>query len=252
MDVTETTEESAAQMRMVTLPMARSLHLTGRCVPLLAAAVVAACNGESPLVDPPPTTRPIEVPTTPADAIASIQLSSGGTRQFSVLIGTPRSLNVTAFDSQGQEVVLPSAPGFLSRRPELISVSASGLATAHAAGIARIVATLQLPSGNLVRDSLDVGALCSTEKRVYANPSSLVVEVGKTVQGSASVKTCGGLEPLDDTIVWSTFTTTVLSVDPQTGVITGRIPGTGSVIAHGSLYPQWPAQVTVTVIPPTQ
>ena len=232
--------------------MTRFIHLAGRVTPLLAsAALVAACNGESPLVDPPPTTRPIDIPEIPADAIASIQMSSGGTRNFGVLIGTPKTLNVTAFNSQGREVVQTATPTFVSRRPDIISVGADGVATANASGIATIVASLQLPSGNVVRDSLAITAQCSVERRVYANPTSLVVEVGKTVQASASVKTCGGLEPLEDIIVWSTFSSLILSVDPQTGVITGKIPGTASVIATGSLYPQWPAQVIVTVTPPS-
>ncbi len=220
---------------------------------LLAIALVAAaaCNGASPLVDPPPLTKPVTPPSTDPNRATSLTLSARGQRPFAVVLGTPEQLSIIARDAQQREVLLSTPPVYESRHPQIISVDATGVATAMAVGTARLVVTATLPSGNQIADSLDVGAVCSNERLVRVSPKEVLVAVGDTAYSTATLVTCGGRNEIAGNFTWSTFTTTTLSVDATTGAIVGKIPGQGSVTARSTLYPLAAAFVLVTVVPPT-
>jgi hypothetical protein len=73
---------------------------------------------------------------------------------------------------------------------------------------------------------------CTDELGIALEPAETTIRVGETVRARALGVTCGGREREPYKATWQTGNPDIVSVDGETGVITGLAPGTGIVTAH--------------------
>jgi uncharacterized protein YjdB len=92
---------------------------------------------------------------------------------------------------------------------------------------------------------------CTDELGIQVEPERRTIRVGDTVQARAFGVTCGGREREPYTVAWRTANAGVVSVDGETGVITGLAPGTATVTAHEpEVSADWDVgSVSVEVVP---
>ncbi len=151
----------------------------------------------------------------------------------------------TARDANGR-VLTGRATGWSSSNISVATISATGLATAHALGTSRITATVE---GIVGTADLTV-SLIPVARVVIAPPSTSLVE-GTTTTLSAS-----SLDSLDNPligrgIVWSSSDVAVATVSP-TGIVSAIAPGTATITAVapnaglGGSSPSATATVNVT------
>ncbi len=92
---------------------------------------------------------------------------------------------------------------------------------------------------------------CTDELGIEIEPEQRTIRVGETLQARAFGVTCGGKKRSPYEVAWRTTNTGIVSVDGETGVITGLAPGTAAVTAHEpTVSADWAyGTVTVQVIP---
>jgi uncharacterized protein YjdB len=92
---------------------------------------------------------------------------------------------------------------------------------------------------------------CTDELGIEVEPEQRTIRVGETVQARAFGVTCGGRKRSPYTVAWRTANAGIVSVDPQSGVITGLAPGTATVTAHEpEVSADWDVgRVAVQVVP---
>lgn len=92
---------------------------------------------------------------------------------------------------------------------------------------------------------------CTDELGIALEPAETTIRVGETVRARALGVTCGGRKSEPYTVAWRTGSPDIVSVDGETGVITGLAPGTGTVVAKepGVSSDLALGHVTVRVVP---
>lgn len=86
-------------------------------------------------------------------------------------------------------------------------------------------------------DGVLTGSNCTDELRVRIEPSSAQqVAVGAAFTATVALSTCGGSKTVSDAFTWSARDTLVVRVEPATGRVTGRSPGTTSVDVRRTRY----------------
>lgn len=75
---------------------------------------------------------------------------------------------------------------------------------------------------------------CPDDLRQRLDPQSATLAVGQEVRPTVVFLGCAGRTPLDDEVTWSSADPAVASVEPATGRITGRSPGTTVVTPRGA------------------
>ena len=92
---------------------------------------------------------------------------------------------------------------------------------------------------------------CTDELGIVVEPGETTIRVGETARARAFGVTCGGKKREPYTVLWRTASTGVVSVDGETGVITGVAPGTAAVTAHEpTVSADWSlGSVSVRVVP---
>ena len=86
-------------------------------------------------------------------------------------------------------------------------------------------------------DARFLGTACTDELRVDLQPAGeQQIAVGGGFSPRITLSTCGGRERLSDTFTWSARDTVVARVDPGTGRVTGRSPGSTAVDVRGTRY----------------
>ena len=124
-----------------------------------------------------------------------------------------------------------------SSNPNIASVSTSGLVTGKAIG--STVITAETENGKK--------ATCTVA--VIKNITSLTVSASKTtLETGNTMQVTANIQPTDTTekITWSSKNTGVATVDPSTGVVTGKSNGTVEIVAKSSTTGKT-ASVTIKV-----
>lgn len=86
-------------------------------------------------------------------------------------------------------------------------------------------------------DGSVLGTTCTDELRTDLQPrGEQQITVGTGFTATIALSTCGGRERLSDTFTWAARDTLVVRVDPATGRVTGRAPGSTSVDVRGARY----------------
>jgi hypothetical protein len=155
--------------------------------------------------------------------VASVTVSPGS---VSLLPSGTAQLTATLRDSTGRE--LDRAVTWSSSAPGVAKVSASGLVTGVAAGLATITATSEGRSGSATA-TVSVPAAAPVAS-VTVSPATATITVGATVQLSAITKDANGQVLTGRTVTWSVGNAAVVTVSAL-GVVTGIAAGTASVTA---------------------
>ena len=167
--------------------------------------------------------------------VASVEVSPPSA---SLVIGQTVQLTATTRASDGS--TLGGRPvAWSSSADAIASVSPSGLVTAHAAGSATITATSEGRSGTA---TITVSRVPVAS--VEVTPASAGVQVGGTVQLSATAKDAGGNTLSGRTVTWSSSSDAIATVS-STGLVTGRAAGSATITAT-SEGQSGTATVTVT------
>ncbi len=186
---------------------------------------------DTALVTVTSTSTPVaSVSVAPASAVVPV----GGTVQ---LTATPKDANGNALT--GRTVTWSSSA------TSVATVDGSGLVTGVGAGSATITATSEGRSGSSV---ITVTATSVPVASVSVTPASATVQVGGTVQLTATPKDANGNALAGRTIAWASSNTSVATVS-GTGLVTGLAVGSVTITAT-SEGKSGTASITVTAPPP--
>src|SRR5881398_3048948 len=193
-----------------------------------AATITATSEGQS-------GTATITVSTVP---VASVTVSPG---TASVPVGQTVQLTATSKDASGNP--LSGRPvSWGSSNTAVATVSAGGLVTGVTAGAATITATSEGQSGTAT-----VTVSTVPVASVTVSPSTASVQVGQTVQLTATPKDASGNPLSGRTVSWGSSNTAVATVTAS-GLVTGKAAGTATITAT-SEGKSGPSTITVTPVP---
>jgi len=193
-----------------------------------AATITATSEGQS-------GTATITVSTVP---VASVTVSPG---TASVQVGQTVQLTATSKDASGNP--LSGRPvSWGSSNTAVATVSAGGLVTGVTAGAATITATSEGQSGTAT-----VTVSTVPVASVTVSPSTASVQVGQTVQLTATPKDASGNPLSGRTVSWGSSNTAVATVTAS-GLVTGKAAGTATITAT-SEGKSGPSTITVTPVP---
>lgn len=165
----------------------------------------------------------------------------------SLEVGSTRQLTATAHAASG--AVISGRPvTWSSSSPDKASVSATGLVTAHAAGSSTVSATIEGKSGTSAITVTAPPPPPAAVASISVSPGSASVEVGKTVQLTATLKDAAGNTLTGRTVGWTTSSASVASVS-SSGLVTGVGAGSATITAT-SEGKSGQASITVTAPPP--
>ena len=183
--------------------------VTGRYIG--AVPIVASVEGKSAIA---------QVQVTPIPVVA-VRVSPASR---DLIVGESAQLTAEPLDARG--AVLPNrAATWSSNRPNVASVSSSGLVTALAAGSAVITATVEGKSA-VAAISVSAPPIAS----VSVSPSSATLVVGQTVELEAQPRGASG-QPLNGRVVtWSSNHPEVATVS-SAGVVVALSSGTATITA---------------------
>jgi Big-like domain-containing protein/calcineurin-like phosphoesterase family protein len=182
---------------------------------------------------------------------------SEGAAQFSAKAGgTGRSITVTpasATIAVGLTVQLTARTKpaksatytWSSSNTAVAQVSATGLVTGIAAGSATITVRSGTKSGTA---SITVTSAPAPVASVSVAPSSASVQVGATVQLTATLRDAQGNVLTGRTVTWSSDATSVATVSPS-GLVTGKAAGSATITATSESKSGGSA-ITATAAPP--
>ena len=169
--------------------------------------------------------------------VASVSVSPASA---TVLVGQTVQLTATAKDANGSP--LPGrAVTWASSAPGVASVSASGLVMGVAAGTATLTATSEGKSGTATV-TVPVVPVAS----VSVGPAAPSVQVGQTVQLTATPRDASGNALSGRVVTWASSAPAVATVNGS-GLVTGVAAGTASITAT-SEGQSGTAAVTVTAV----
>ena len=173
--------------------------------------------------------------------VASVTVTPGSA---SIQSGQRLQLTATPRDANGN-VLGGRAITWGSSNATVVAVDGSGLVTAGAAGSATITATSEGQSGS---SSITVTSAPVPVASVTVAPPSAGVQVGQTVQLTATPRDASGSPLTGRTVAWSSSNTGVAAVT-GTGLVTGVGAGSATVTAT-SEGKSGTSSVTVTAAPP--
>ena len=91
---------------------------------------------------------------------------------------------------------------------------------------------------------------CTSDLSWRVTPEEAQLAVGESSIARAEAFGCGGREPLDEDMRWTSADPAVASVDPMTGRITAEAPGNTTIIGEDvGPYRIGPVEIPVTVLP---
>lgn len=158
-----------------------------------------------------------------------------------LVVGESAQLTADALDAQGA-VLSGRSVEWTSSRPNIVTVSGSGVITAVSPGSAVITATVEGKAGVAA-----VTVAPAPVSSVSVNPTSATLVVGQTVQLEAQPRDAAG-QPLDGrTVTWSTNRLDVATVT-STGIVAAVSAGTATITASSEGKS---GAATITVQAPT-
>ena len=193
-----------------------------------SATITATSEGKSGTATITVTNVPVATVTV---APTSANLQTGQTVQ----------LTATARDASGN-VLSGRVITWSSSNASVASVNGSGLVTGAGAGSATITATSEGQSG-----TSSVTVTFVPVASVTVNPPSASVQVGQTVQLTATPRDANGNALPGRTVTWASTNTTVATVNGQ-GLVTTKVVGSATITAT-SEGQTGTAAITVTAAP---
>jgi hypothetical protein len=157
-----------------------------------------------------------------------------GPSEFGMHLMVSVQLRPRVVTANGDTVWVTPPPQLVSRNPEVVSVDGSNIITARAMGLTWIVA--MLPGAPTLADSIRVSVVCTLELGSSFSPTEKTLDVGAHFTPAVTLWSCGGHLPLNDVFTWSAVDSTIVRVDPVSGLTTGLRPGRTFVLARGSRY----------------
>src|SRR6266849_2368281 len=159
--------------------------------------------------------------TVTAVPVASVTVSPGSA---TVQVGQTVQLTATPKDANGNPLS-GRAVAWSSSNPSVASVTSSGLVTGVAIGSATITATSEGQSGtaSITVSNVPVAA-------VSVSPASAALQVGQTVQLTATPKDANGNPLSGRTVTWASSNPSVASVT-SSGLVTGVTAGSATITA---------------------
>jgi DNA/RNA endonuclease G (NUC1) len=160
----------------------------------------------------------------------------------SVLVAA--TVNFTATATQGgQPVAITSATWTSSNTAVATIDAASGTASALKVGNTTIGVTVTTPNGNA--SSTTVLTVSGAAAAVAVSPATWSLKSGQTKQFTASATDADG-NPVTTTFTWSSSNTAVATIDPSTGIATGKVVGSTTIKATSANSVFGTANLTVT------
>src|SRR5436190_17325766 len=183
---------------------------------IAATLALAACGGEKSATEPPASPPPSSA------QVASIVITPA---TGSVVVGRTLTLTALAKDAQGRD--LPGrAISWSSAAEGIVTVNASGLASAIAIGTAKITATSE---GKSAEAALTVVPVVVASVRI--SPDTLTLKLSESKKLVAEVKDDQGNLLTDRAIRWSSNNIPVAIVDSISGVVAGADDGVATISA---------------------
>lgn len=177
-----------------------------------------------------------------ASAVASVTVSPSSAAGT---VGQAAQFTATVKDASGN-LLTSQAVTWSSSNTAVVTVNATGYATAVGAGSAALIATAGGKSGQAAITV--TGSTTGTAASVTVSPSTASVAVGGTQQFTATVKDAGGNVLTGQTITWSSSALSVATVDVN-GLVTTFLAGTATITAtSGGVTGS--AALTVSMLPP--
>lgn len=180
---------------------------------LAIIVTIAACSG---------TAQPNPIDTSGTSRVATITISPSS---LSLLVGRSTQLNVVLRDSAGNGLSGPQV-SWSSSDTLVAQVSSTGLASAHKAGSAIIRAVSEGKSG-----SVPITVLPVPVAALSITPPSPSVQVGSTIQLTATALDSSGKVLSGRVVSWSSLNTNVATITASGGVATGVSAGTATIKA---------------------
>src|SRR5437773_819613 len=172
--------------------------------------------------------------------VAPVSAVSVAPTAATILMGATTQLQATTTDSLGN--VLAGRTVTWASNNSTVTVGGNGLATGAGTGSATITATSEGQSG-----TSGVTVTFVPVASVTVNPASASVQVGQTVQLTATPRDANGNQLPGRTVTWASTNTTVATVNGQ-GLVTTKVVGSATITAT-SEGQSGSAAITVTAAP---
>ena len=207
-----TTRRAASWLRIISnIRNVRLSRLTLAPFAALALLVAMACSDDDPATAPPP---PVPVATVTVTPLTQ-----------TLVVGATGTLTATLADAAGRPITGRPIT-WTSHRTEVATVSASGVVTAVAEGVAQIDATSEgkYATANIVVTRVPVA-------RLEITPAAMTIAEGQTGALSATTYAANGAILVGRTITWQSGDATIATVD-AIGDVTGVRAGTVTITAE--------------------
>jgi len=163
---------------------------------------------------------------TSAITVTFVPVVSVAVTPASASVNEGRTVQLTATPKDGNGNPLSGrAVAWVSSNTTVATVSSSGLVTGKVAGTATITATSEGQSGTSAITVVHVPVAS-----VAVAPPSATVQVGSTVQLTATPKDAGGNPLTGRTVTWASGNTSVATVSPS-GLVSGATVGSTTITA---------------------
>src|SRR5207247_2031447 len=155
--------------------------------------------------------------------VAPVSAVSVAPTAATILVGATTQLQATTTDSLGN--VLTGRTVTWASNNSTVTGGGTGVATGAGTGSATITATSEGQSG-----TSGVTVTFVPVASVTVNPASASVQVGQTVQLSATPRDANGNALPGRTVTWASTNTTVATVNGQ-GLVTAKVVGSATITA---------------------
>ena len=163
---------------------------------------------------------------TSAITVTFVPVASVAVTPASASVNEGKTVQLTATPKDGNGNPLSGrAVAWVSSNTTVATVSSSGLVTGKVAGTATITATSEGQSGTSAITVVHVPVASVT-----VAPPSATVQVGSTVQLTATPKDAGGNPLTGRTVTWASSNTSVATVSPS-GLVSGATVGSATITA---------------------
>ncbi|MBI2176006.1 DUF5011 domain-containing protein [Candidatus Woesearchaeota archaeon] len=151
-----------------------------------------------------------------------------------VMVGSTQELTALAFDERGTAIALQPAMLWQSSNVSVAAVSAEGVVTALAPGIAAITASATKGTTTAANTSTITVMPVPVLTVVGVTPVAATLTTGQTMQLNAPPLDQNGAAFAGATVNWSSSNSAIAAVDNATGLVTAAGAGTATITASAA------------------